>query len=113
MKKKKTTKKVYRTTHDELIDSMTPEQKKEYDEGYREFVLSELLLAIMADDAISVRKLAKEAGISPAVIQGVRSGEKQNITTQSFFNILKALDCSIVVKKDRRVFPLSFTVRNK
>lgn len=107
-KQKRTTKKTI-TTHEKFIKSMTTQQKKEYDEGYRDFLLSELLLAIMKDDAISVRELAKEAGISASIIQGIRSGEKQNITTQSFFKILQALGCSLVVKKDRHSYPLELT----
>ncbi len=63
-------------------------------------------MAIMKNDAVSVRELAKAAGISTAIIQGVRSGEKPNITTQSFFKILQALDCSLIVKKDNHMFPL-------
>ncbi len=106
MTKKKTMKKQVSSTHDEFIQSMTPKQKKAYDEGYRNFLLSELLLAIMQNDAVSVRELAKEAGISPAIIQGIRSGEKQNITTQSFFKILQALGCSLIVQKDKQIFPL-------
>ena len=85
---------------------MTPQQKKEYDEGYYEFLLSELLLAIMKNDAVSVRELAKAAGLSATIIQGIRSGARQNITTQSFFRILQALGCSLVVKKDDHIFPL-------
>jgi DNA-binding Xre family transcriptional regulator len=106
MTNKKPTQKKILTTHERLMQSLTKEQKKKYDEEYRELLLSELLIAIMKDDAISVRELAKAAGISPAVIQGVRSGEKRNITTQSFFRILHALDCSLVVKKDKHVFPI-------
>ncbi len=109
MLKKKINQEKVLTTHDEFIQSMTAAQKKKYDAGYREFLLSELLLAIMKDDAVSVRELAKSAGISSAIIQGVRSGEKQNITTQSFFRILQALGCSLVVKKDNQDFPLELT----
>ncbi len=57
--KKRATKKPI-TTHEKFIKSMTTQQKREYEEGYRDFLLSELLLAIMKDDAISVRKLAKK-----------------------------------------------------
>lgn len=103
--KKSTTKKTM-TTHEKLMKSLTKEQKEKYDEEYRDLLLSELLLAIMEDDAISVRALAKAAGLSPAVIQGIRSGEKQNITTQSFFKILHALNCSLIVKKNKHVFPI-------
>lgn len=104
-KQKRTTKKI-ETTHDRFVRSMTSKQKKEYDEGYREFLLSELLLAIMKDDAISVRELAKEAGLSASIVQGIRSGDKQNITIQSFFRILQALGCSLIVKKDKHSYPL-------
>lgn len=106
MAKKKIVKRKVKTTHDEFLESMTPKQKKEYEEGYRDFLLSELLIAIMKNDAISVRELAKAAGLSAAIIQGIRSGDKQNITTQSFFKILHALGCSLVVKKNRHTFPL-------
>ena len=37
--------------------------KKEFDKAYEEFALSELLLSLMAEDHISVRKLAKAAGL--------------------------------------------------
>lgn len=106
MTKKKASNKVPLSTYEEFVQSMTAKQRKAHEEGYRKFVLSELLLAIMENDSVSVRKLAKEAGISPAIIQGIRSGEKQNITTQSFFKILQALGCSIVVQKDNEFFPL-------
>lgn len=106
MTSKKSNVKEAMTTHERLMTSLTKEQKKKYDKEYRELLLSELLIAIMEDDAVSVRALAKAAGISPAVIQGIRSGEKQNITTQSFFKILHALNCSLIVKKDKHVFPL-------
>ena len=81
MSKKKVSKKKILSTHDAFIQSMTPAQKKEYDKGYHEFLLSELLIAIMKNDAISVRELAYAADISPTIVQGVRSGEKSNITT--------------------------------
>ena len=106
MIKKKASKKKNLTTHEEFIKSMTVAQKEEYDKGYREFLLSELLIAIMKNDAVSVRELAKDAGISVSIIQGVRSGEKLNITTQSFFKILHALGCSLIVKKDDHLFSL-------
>jgi len=43
--------------------------KKAYEQHYKELLFSELLIFIMEDDDKSVRDLAKEAGISPSVIQ--------------------------------------------
>jgi len=53
------------STHDEFLKSMTPAQKKEYDKGYNEFLLSEILIAIKKNDAAAVMELAKIVGISP------------------------------------------------
>ena len=108
---RKTSEKKVLSSHDEFIQSMTPDQKKEYDQGYHAFLLSELFMAIMKNDAVSVRERAKAAGISATIIEGVRSGEEQNITTQSFFKILQALGCSLVVKKDDYVFPFEWTLK--
>ncbi len=103
MPKKKN--KAVETTYDRLMQKMNPEQKKKSDKEYRELVLSELLLALMKEDDVSVRKLAKEAGLSSAIVQGVRSGTKQNITLQSFLKIMQALGCTLLVKKNKQLYP--------
>ncbi len=94
------------STYDKLMARLSPQERIEFEEGYREFVLSELLIALMHEDNISVRKLAKEAGLSSAIIQGIRSGEKENITMFSFFRIINALGCSLEIKKGNLTFPI-------
>lgn len=39
-----------KSTHDELVASLTSAQKKEYDKGYQGFLRSELTLAIAKKD---------------------------------------------------------------
>lgn len=97
---KKPTKKIIKKTkssYDEFMETLTPKEKAEYREEYRELLLSEMLLALMAGDDISVRKLAKEANVSPTIVQGIRSGTGQNVTVKSLVKILRALDCSLMV----------------
>jgi DNA-binding Xre family transcriptional regulator len=67
-----------------------PEIKEHFDKGYRNFVLSELILALMENDRKSVRELAKEAGLSPTVIQNLRSGKQQDIKVKNFVSIAHA-----------------------
>jgi len=50
------------STYDELMQD--PAFKKKHEKSYRELVLSELLLAVAAEDKISIRNLALQAGIS-------------------------------------------------
>ena len=71
-------KKKFKSTFDEFIEDK--EQKKLLELEYKELLLSELLLAAMEEDHISIRKLAEAAGVSPTIIQGLRSGRKTNIT---------------------------------
>lgn len=67
-----------------------PEIKEHFDRGYKNFVLSELILALMDNDRKSVRELAKEAGLSPTVIQNLRSGKQQDIKVKNFVSIAHA-----------------------
>lgn len=68
-------KKEFDSTYERLIHK-DPEFKKYLEKQYREFILSEILLAFMEEDHISIRKLAKEACVSPSLIQDLRSGKR-------------------------------------
>ncbi len=92
-----------------------PKRRRQFDIQYREFVLSELLLALMEEDEISVRELAREAGVSPTIIQQIRSGDKGNLTLSTLISILDALGYSSTLEIEKkggarispRRFPLS------
>jgi DNA-binding Xre family transcriptional regulator len=71
------------------------EQKALLDKEYQELLISEILIAAMKEDRISVRKLAKSAGVSPTIIQGLRSGNKTNITIDTLSWILDAIGYQI------------------
>lgn len=94
-------KKDFTSTYERLINE-DPKFEKDLEKRYREFVLSELLLAVMEEDYISIRKLAKEAGVSPSLIQDLRTGKKDNLTFRSFSNIVEALGYDIILEKKRR-----------
>jgi DNA-binding Xre family transcriptional regulator len=76
-----------------------PKRRAKIEKEYKELLLSELLIALMEEDQVSVRKLAKAAGISPSIIQDIRTGKKENITLKSFSNIASALGYKVVLEK--------------
>jgi DNA-binding Xre family transcriptional regulator len=84
------------STYDELMQN--PEFKRKHEASYRELVLSELLLAIMAEDKISIRSLARQAGISPAIVQDIRSGKRDNLTLKTFANLMDVLGYNLVLE---------------
>ena len=88
-------KKKIKSTYEEFIENK--KQKRLLDKEYRELLISELLLAVMEEDHISVRKLAAEAEVSPTVIQSLRSGKKTNITIETLLRILDAIGYQIIV----------------
>ncbi|OGT54403.1 MAG: hypothetical protein A3F17_01300, partial [Gammaproteobacteria bacterium RIFCSPHIGHO2_12_FULL_41_15] len=49
--------------------------RKKFEKEYKEFLLSEIIIALMENDNKTVRKLAEEVGLSPTVIQKLRSGK--------------------------------------
>lgn len=74
--------------------------KKAFDKSYKEFLLSELLIAIMENDEISVRDLAKEVGLSPTIIQKIRSGKQNDLKVTSFVSIVGACGYKVILEKD-------------
>jgi transcriptional regulator with XRE-family HTH domain len=90
------------STYEKHIQSLSSKELKDYKKGYQELLLSELVIAAMQEDEVSVRKLAKAAGISPTIVQDVRSGKRKNLSLQSFFKILDVLGYSFVLEKSVR-----------
>ena len=73
-------------------------------------LLSELILAAMEKDNISVRKLAQMAGVSPTIVQAMRSGAKKDFSMKSFFKILQGLGYKkFVVELNGNYIPLNIS----
>ncbi len=87
------------STYDEHIQGLTKKELTAYKKGYQDFLLSELVIAAMQEDDVSVRALAKAAGISPTIVQEIRTGKRKNLSLQSFFKILDALGYSFILEK--------------
>ena len=100
MKKKA---KILTTFEREMQD---PDFKKAYDEEFKEFALSELMLALMEDDKKSIRKLAEMAGLSPTAIQDIRSGKTKDVGLKKFIRIAEACGYSLELVKDKNRIPL-------
>lgn len=98
------------TTFGKYLKSLTPKHRKKFEQEYKEFLISEMLIAAMENDDISVRELAKTAGVSPAIIQALRSGTKKNITVKTFSKIMKPFGFSIALVKDDLVLPLDMRI---
>ena len=86
------------TTFDKFINS-NPKRKAKFEKEYNEFLLSEFVLEKMEAENISVRKLAKKAGVSPTVIQKIRSQKAARINFRTFTNVLNTLGYRISIEK--------------
>ena len=99
-----------KSTYEEYIESLTTEEKEEFDRGYKEHLLSELLIALMNHDRVSARKLAKMAGAPTKVLREIDLGVKKDFTLTSFFKILKGLGCKkLVAEINGEMIPLSIS----
>lgn len=93
---KKTEKKKL-STYDKM--NLDPKRKKELEKGYKELVISELILALMENDQVSVRTLAKEAGLSPTTIQELKTKNKLP-TMKTFLKIMEQFHLRISIHKE-------------
>ncbi len=94
------------STFNKLMEN--PEFKAKLEEGYQEFLLSELLISLMENDQKSVRQLAKEAKISPSVIQDIRSGKQKDLKLTNLLQIVKACGYRLTLEKgEERIYLVS------
>ncbi len=79
------------------FEKITQDQKRKatIEKEYRELLISEVLGAAMAKDAVSMQTLAKEAGVSPTIIQELKTGKCTNITLDTFNRVLNAIGYQI------------------
>ncbi len=106
------TKKI-KSTYDKLMESMSAKEKKEYEKELKDFIISELILAAMEEDNISVRKLAKLAGVSPTIVQEMRTGVKKSFNTDTFFKVLKGLGYNVFLERNGHITPLEVAHMHK
>jgi Zn-dependent peptidase ImmA (M78 family) len=86
------------TTFDKFITN-NPKRKEKFDKEYNDFLLSEFVLEKMEEDHVSVRTLAKKAGVSPTVIQKIRSKNAERINYRTFSSVLNSLGYRINIEK--------------
>jgi plasmid maintenance system antidote protein VapI len=60
------------TTFDKFINN-DPHEREQFEKEYNSFLLSEFILEKMEEENISIRALAEKAGVSPTIIQKIRS----------------------------------------
>lgn len=91
------TKQQLSTFEREMQDTMFREQ---FEEEYNEFLLSETIRTLMKNGHKSVRKLAIESGLSPTVIQNIRSGAQEDMKLSNFINISHVCGYKVILEKD-------------
>jgi hypothetical protein len=79
-----------------------PEFRESFEKGYREFALSEVLIDLMKESHKTVRGLAHEVGLSPTIIQKVRSGEQQDLKISNFRTIAEACGYHLCLEKGKK-----------
>jgi DNA-binding Xre family transcriptional regulator len=87
-----------KTTFDIFIND-DPIEKEKFDKEYNDFLLSEFVLEKMEEEKISVRALAQKAGVSPTVIQKIRTQNAEKINFKTFTNVLYSLGYKINIEK--------------
>jgi len=71
---------------------------KHFEKEYRNLVLSEIVCALMENDHVSVRKLAKSSGLTPSFIQNLRSGKQKDLKLSNLLSLSDNLGYELVLK---------------
>ena len=98
-----------KSTYEEYLESMNSSERKAFDSEVRKMALSELILAAMEEDSVSVRKLAKIAGVSPTIVQDMRSGKRDEFAVKSMLKILDSLGFKVLLERNGEITPLDIS----
>src|ERR1700693_6291879 len=71
---------------------------------YKELMLSELVLALIAEDSKSIRALADQLGVSKTVIQSLRDGTQRDMKLSNFVKLTHAYGYHLVLEKEGERF---------
>lgn len=88
------------STYDRLMQD--PHRRQKFEEGYQKFILVEILIPLLKKSEIPVRALAKAAGVSPTIIQDLKSGKKEGISYPTFLCIVEALGYRATLQVKRK-----------
>jgi len=86
------------TEFDRFINS-NPKRKEKFEKEYNDFLFSEFVLEKMEAEKLSVRSLAKKAGVSPTIIQKIRRKNAENINFRTFSSVLNSLGYKINIER--------------
>lgn len=86
-----------KSSYEEFISD--PKRKEKFDREYNEFLLSEFVLEKMEEEKLSVRTLAKKAGVSPTIIQKIRSKNAEKINFGTFTSVLNSLGYKVSIER--------------
>jgi DNA-binding Xre family transcriptional regulator len=88
------------STFDRIMQD--PKRRYKFEQEHQKFVLVETLIPLLDECKISVRALADSAGISPTVIQDIKSGKKDGIAFSTFLNLIEALGYQATIRVNKR-----------
>ena len=97
-------KKKSESTFDRLMKN--DKRRKLFEEKYARFAMWETVRQLMEEAKISVRELAKAMGVSPTVVQDLRSGKRKNITLKNLLGLVSAVGGELHIKSGGRDFSL-------
>ena len=86
------------TTFDKFITN-NPGEREKFEREYSDFLLSEFVLEKMEQEHLSVRAFAKKVGVSPTIIQKIRSKNAEKINYRTFSSVLNSLGYKIRIEK--------------
>jgi transcriptional regulator with XRE-family HTH domain len=94
------------STYAKLIKNK--EFAKHFEIEYQNLVLSEMICALMENDHVSVRKLAKDSGLAPSFIQNLRSGKQKDLKLSNLLSLSENLGYELILKnkENKKEIPL-------
>ena len=88
------------SSYEELMNSMTPSERKDYNAEYRDLLISELVVATMLEKGAHIQDLAQTVGLPQAVVKEVTMNNKRGVSLQAFLRLIEQLHYGFILEKN-------------
>ncbi len=100
----------YTSTAEVLIESLSPHDKREYQQDYIQLSMNELLHEAMQKNDINIRKLAKISGVSSDSISDILKDTKEEVNMRHIIALLNSLGYKFFVEKNGEAISLDSSI---
>ena len=86
------------STGDAFLQNLSPEGLRRYEQGYRDFLQSEMVISALQEDVADIQQLAKTAKVSSNVVRRIEPKKNNKVMLDEFLGMVDGMQWQFNLK---------------